>query len=190
MRVVGLDLSLRSTGMSDGRNHSVVQTKPEDGPLEARLDTLVQSVMDFVFWSPGDRHGHVADLVVIEGASYGSKGSGVEQLSALRLMVRTRLWKRGVPFALVAPSTLKLETTGNGHASKAEMVAAVDERHGTDFASVKRAHGQYDMADAYALASMGYDHVGQPLAIDLASGSMPKRSALDSVTWPALVSDE
>lgn len=186
MRVVGLDLSLTSTGLSDGRSTFVIQTKPSE-VLEARLGRLVQGAMDFVLWSPEGRHQRLADLVVIEGASYGSKGSGVEQLSALRLMVRHRLWKRGVPFALISPSTLKTYTTGNGRASKPEMVAAVDARHGTDFAAVKLAHGRYDMADALGLAAMGYDHVGRPLTVDPAG---PNRSSLDSVTWPGLLSDD
>lgn len=188
LRVVGLDLSLTSTGMSDGQTHHAVQTST-DACLEARLDLIVQTAMDFVFWAPAQRHQWTADLVVIEGASYGSKGSGVEQLSALRLMVRHRLWRRRIPFALVAPSTLKAYTTGNGHASKQEMVSAVDARYRAHLADVKVKDGRYDRADALALAAMGYDHVGQALPSYVVN-SDPHRDSLASVKWPGLVSDD
>jgi Holliday junction resolvasome RuvABC endonuclease subunit len=184
MRVVGLDLSLTSTGMSDGRTTDVVQTSPDE-VLEARLDRIVRGVMSFVL---SNLHRPVADLAVIEGASYGSKGSGVEQLSALRLMVRHRLWRMGVPFALVAPATLKAYTTGNGRASKQDMVAAVAARYEHDFSVCKVKDGRYDMADAFALAAMGHDHAGQPLHRS-PGASWPGRQSLDVVKWPDLYGD-
>lgn len=192
LRVVGLDLSLTSSGISDGQSAHVIQTGPDE-LLEARLDRLVRGVVSFVLsptqWTDTQPQGTLADLVVIEGASYGSKGSGVEQLSALRLMVRHRLWRMAVPFALVAPPTLKLYTTGNGKATKPQMVAAVDERHMTGFASVKVKDGRDDLADAFALAAMGYDHVGQPLPAHFPAPP-PHRPSLLTPKWPDLVSDD
>lgn len=192
LRVIGLDLSLTSAGLSDGVTHRVIQTSPDER-LEARLDRLVRGVVSFALASPSAcawwPFGAGADLAVIEGASYGSKGSGVEQLSALRLMVRHRLWRLGIPFALVAPSTLKAATTGNGRASKPMMVAAVDERHGTALAAVKVKDGRYDMADALGLAAMGYSHVGQPLPVHFPAPPVGQ-SSVDVVVWPDLVSDD
>lgn len=180
-------MSLTSTGMSDGRSTSVVQTTPGT-QLEERLDQLVRGVMRFVLPSP--INGPVPDLAVIEAGAFsrGAQSSAAEYLSALRLMVRHRLWRLDIPFAMVAPTTLKLYTTGSGRASKAEMVAALDERHSTDFAAVKVKDGRYDRADAFALAAMGYDRVGQPLPMDHPCPE-PRRDSLDAVRWPALLSD-
>ena len=191
-RVVGLDLSLTSTGMSDGETNQVVHTAAGQ-PLEARMDRLVRGVLSFVLM--GDRGaGRIssapnADLVVIEGSSFGSRGPGHEELAALRILVRHRMWRMGVPFALVPPTTLKKYTTGDGRAAKAQMVAAVDERHRAGLAGVKVRDGRYDMADALALAAMGYDYVGHPLPQHFPAPP-PHRASLASVQWPEMVSDE
>lgn len=186
MRVVGADISLTSTGLSDGKYTEVVQTSPEFGPLEARMDRIVHRVTRFthlgsILWP---------DLVVIEdGApSRGAQSEAAEILSGLRLMVRHRLWLAGIPFAMVRPTTLKKYTTGGGTATKREMVAAIDERHGTAFAAVMVKDGRYDRVDAYALAAMGYDRVGAPLAQHFPAPP-PHRASLDAVRWPDLTSE-
>lgn len=184
LRVVGLDLSLTSTGVSDGQSVHVFRTFAGE-QLEARLDHLTRQCLRFVLsstqWTDGQPEGKSADLVCIEGAAYGAKGDAVDQLAGLRLMVRTRLWRLGVPFAIVSPTGLKAYTTGNGRSSKAQMVAALAERHGLDLKAVKVAHGKYDMADAYALAAMGYAYIRQPLPT---TGPPAPLASLLAVKWP------
>lgn len=178
-RVVGLDLSLTSTGMSDGTTHHVFGTRPTDGSVESRLAAVVDSVYRFTRLDGGD-----PCLVVIEDEAWSrSSQPGHAELSALRLMVRVELWRRGVPFALVAPSTLKKYTSGNGRASKPEMVAAVAERYGVDFGQIKVSHGRYDLADACALAAMGQARMGADVP-----AAFP--ASLDAVQWPSLLSDD
>lgn len=178
-RVVGLDLSLTSAGMSDGRVHTAFGTGPELC-IEERLDSLQRSVMRFVRGRP------YADLVVIEGSAFGAKGSAVEQLAGLRYMVRHCLWMWRIPFAIVAPTCLKTYTTGSGRATKAQMVTAVRERHGIDLSTVKVKDGRYDQADGLALAAMGYAYLGRPLPT---FGPPPPRASLLAVDWPELYSD-
>ena len=179
VRIVGLDLSLCSSGMSDGVRHQVFRTTNADR-IERRLFDIERAVIAFC--------GPVADqpqcsLAVIEGGSLRSPGQAAEELAALRMIVRKRLWRRGIPFAVVPPSTLKLFTTGRGNASKDDMVAAVDGAHGTDFASVQKSHGRYDLADSAALWAMGASRAG------LLDPCATARKALSSVSWPDLVSD-
>jgi len=163
VRVVGLDLSLRSTGMSDGRETKVFRTD-ETMPIEQRFYRIVDECCRFVngrpIGRPSDRR---ASLVVIEGSAFGAKGSAREQLAALRFMVRTELWFAGIPLAVVSPSRLKAYTTGDGKADKTAMVRSVLDRHKQDFTLVYAKDGRYDMADAFALAAMGYQHLGHPL---------------------------
>lgn len=183
-RVVGLDLSLTSTGMSDGQSVHAVQTAPEES-LEARMDKILCQVLTFVYsptqWTDGHPLDQMADLVVIEGAAFGAKGDAVDQLAGLRMIIRHRLYRIGVRFAMVPPTTLKAYTTGNGRATKAQMVTSLRERHGLDLAPYKITHGKYDMADAYALAAMGYARIGQPLPT---TGPPAPLASLLAVKWP------
>lgn len=181
LRVVGLDLSLASSGHSNGEVTQVCQTTSDES-LERRLDTQVRSAVLFSLH---------ADLVVIESGAFarGAQSAAAEYLAALRLMVRCRLWRMGIPYAMVPPSTLKAATTGRGNATKDEIVAAVDERHGTDFAKHPKSAGRYDRADALALAAMGYEHVGQPLPYSFPAPPL-RAESLAAVKWPELFSDE
>lgn len=180
-RVVGLDLSLTSSGMSDGRQHSVVQTT-SDCSLEYRLHQIVQRTRRFVIetadWP------QEAGLVVIEAGAFsrGAQSAAAEHLAALRIMVRHAMWCLEVPFAMVTPTGLKAYTTGHGQATKQRMVAAVAERHGVDLSSVKVKDGRYDMADAFALAAMGYAWAGRPLTTE---GPPAPHASMLAVQWPS-----
>lgn len=194
-RIIGADLSLTSSGLSDGQSAHVIQTAPGE-PLESRLDRQVRGVVSFALsptqWTDDFPQGRAADLAVIEAGAFsrGSQSEAAEILSALRLMVRHRLWRMGIPYVMIAPTTLKKYTTGHGTATKHQMLFAVDERHGTGFSNVKVKDGRYDLVDAYALAAMGYDHVGHPLAATWSTSAEPCRDSLNAVRWPSLLSDE
>lgn len=190
LRVVGADLSLTSTGVSDGQSLHAFRTGPED-PIEHRLDHLVWNVARFVMapTMSGEwfEDGKPADLVVIEGPAFSrNMQTGHEELAALRYMVRVQLARMGVPFAIVSPSALKSYTAGHGRATKQQMLAALGVRHGLDLSMHLVKDGRYDMADGYALAAMGYDRVGQPIP---ANGAPAPRKPLLSVDWPDLISD-
>ena len=193
-RVIGLDLSLASTGVSDGQSVHAIQTSPDE-PLEARLDRVVRGVVSFALsptqWTDDFPQGCGADLAVIEAGAFsrGAQSEAAEILSALRFMVRHRLWRLGIPYAMVTPSTLKLATAGHGKATKQQMVAAVDERHHTNLTAVKVKDGRYDMADAYALAAMGYHHTGHPLPYHFPAQPL-NHQAMHAVRWPELLSDD
>lgn len=183
MRVIGLDLSITSTGMAEVSypttygvatvtGSGCVKTTA-DQPKEKRLSSIVDHAVTFA---------EGADLVVVEDGALRSLGPGREELAALRYMVRVELWSTGVPFALVRPTTLKLYTTGRGNASKDEMVSAVDERHGTSYARMPKSHGRYDLADATALAAMGMHRLASRVPKGYAT--LPHLDSLTTVRWP------
>lgn len=184
LRVVGLDLSLTSTGASDGQSVHAFQTSPTE-VIEDRMIRLANQCLGFVLsptqWTDAQPMGKRADLVCLEGAAFGAKGDAVDQLAGLRWLIRTRLRRMGVPFAIVSPTGLKAYTAGNGRATKAEMVRAVSERHGLGLSHVKLKDGRSDMADAYALAAMGYAYVRQPLPT---TGPPAPLASLLAVKWP------
>jgi Holliday junction resolvasome RuvABC endonuclease subunit len=165
--VIGADLSLRSTGVAGAEWTDAV--RPKTGMNgHPRLAYLMQEIGGFL---------KNADLVVIEGPSYGHAGQGGhEELAGLRVMVRHWLWRREIPYAVVPPSTLKLWFAGAGNASKAGMRAAAERWYGRTFEGPAAG----DECDAFALAAAGYAWLGTPLV------EVPERhtAALGGCQWP------
>jgi crossover junction endodeoxyribonuclease RuvC len=117
-----------------------------------------------------------ADVVVIEGLSFGSKGSAVTDLAGLHWLVRHTLWKTGVPYAVVAHPTMAKWLTGKGNAGKDECLAAAIKRF--PLADITG----NDEADALTLAAMGCARYKRPLV------QMPadRTVVLSAVEWPQL----
>lgn len=163
--VIGLDLSLTSTGVAGEGWSDRIRTKLRG---DARLRALKQGVVSFI---------RSADLVVMEGPSFGHTGPRFhEDLAGLRSIVRLYCFEHHIPYAVMPPSCLKVYATGNGKASKDGVRAAIANRYGhaTD------GPGKDDEADAYVAMAAGYHWLGQPLK------SVPEshRRGLDGCRWP------
>ena len=183
--MVGLDLSLTSSGMSDCKSSRVVQTGPED-ELEARFEQILCGVRSFVYCGTGPSDPHrIADLVVIESGAFsrGAQAAGAEHLAGLRLLIRHWLWSTNTPFAMMTPTGLKAYVTGHGVATKQQMANAVAERYGVDYSDVKVKDGRYDLVDAFGLAAAGYHHLGHPLP---RVEPPPPVKSLNAVKWPQM----
>lgn len=70
-------------------------------------------------------------LVVVEDFAF-SRANQAHQIGGLQYCFRLSLWKRGVPFILVAPSRLKKFVTGTGNAEKSLMLQQVYKRWGIE----------------------------------------------------------
>jgi crossover junction endodeoxyribonuclease RuvC len=184
MKVVGLDLSLTCTGVAvatqDGAITDRITSKPtKDATLRervARLGMMAALTCD---------HATGADLIVVEGPSYGSTTGHQHDRSGLWWLVVGKL--SGLyPVVEVAPGTRMRYATGRGNASKDDVLSAVIRRyHHIDV------NGN-DEADALILAAMGARFLGHPLerpvpGRPLFPGSpLPQTclAAMDAVTWP------
>ena len=130
--------------------------------------------------------GH-ADVVVIEGAAFAkARLQGMDQLSAMRWMVRQLLWERGIPYAVVPPNSRIIYATGKARWAgetplqvKGRVRTAVVERYGIECEGPSR----YDRADAFVLAAMGLDQLGWPLV----EVEPIYRRALAGVEWPDIL---
>jgi crossover junction endodeoxyribonuclease RuvC len=167
LRVIGLDLSLASTGVASnaGWVHRIV-TKPNTGAGHFdRLRTIRAAVLD---------HVRGADLVMVEGLSLGSQTGQHMTRAGMWHLVMEAIDAAGIPWAQVSPAGVKQYATGKGNASKDLVLASVIRR----FPAVEVSGN--DEADALVLAAMGADHCGQPMA------EMPElhRKALRKVLWP------
>lgn len=148
--IMGFDLSVRATGLAltDGTCRTIRPVnKPT--PPSARLHELVHRIGARIDAQP-------PAVAVIEGYGYNSARMvrNVELGGAVRLLLHARR----IPYIEIAPNSLKLWATGNGHATKDDMIAAA------------RANGgeirNDDEADAYLLRLAGlarYEPADRPL---------------------------
>jgi Holliday junction resolvasome RuvABC endonuclease subunit len=94
------------------------------------------------------------DRLCMEGISYGSTGgASVIDLAGLNYCIRATALTTGTGFRIASPMSLKKFATGNGGASKEEMVWAWKQcdRNISDISDIKID----DLADAFFLAKYG-----------------------------------
>ncbi|MFG3349547.1 hypothetical protein ACGF1Z_31375 [Streptomyces sp. NPDC048018] len=180
--VYGLDLSLNSTGISNGATAEALIPKNLTG--HDRLEFHRRSVQERI---PDE-----TSLVVMEGPamSVGYR-PGVEEMTYLRGLVKHDLWRRRIPIAICYPQHRIIYATGVANpakhlppsqrktAAKAMVRDVAVERYNVPC----EGRGRYDQADAVILAAIGLHWLGYPLAV------LPDthRRALDGVAWPEQV---
>lgn len=177
-RVIGLDLSLTSTGIADFTHlpgqvvTKTIRSKPSGDTtldMHTRLTRIVHEVAEYLLYM-----GPHPALIVIEGPSYGSKGNALHQIAGLWWLAVDRIIGHGYPIAVVPPSVLKKYATGRGNADKTAMAVALANRWG---GNELRDDNQ---VDAWWLGAAGRDHLGLPYV------KVPQahREALAKVAWP------
>lgn len=121
MRIVGLDLSLTASGVAiwNDRTLSLLTLEsPHAGGIE-RLDWIYNQVRELC---------RNAELVVVEGLSYGSNMPSAQERAGLWFIVARALWKAGIPMQAVAPTQVKKFVTGKGSAEKSLILREVFRR--------------------------------------------------------------
>lgn len=168
--VVGLDLSLSSTGVAlvDGR----LQTVRPVGIGYARHWAIAERLLIDV---------RAGELVVLE--DYAPHAPGINALIAVAEVggiVRAMLTRARIPFVLVRPSTLKLYATGSGRAKKPELhAAALGFLNAVGETRDTHRPANFDESDAFWLRRMGLAaYGGRP------RGNEAQLRALAAVVWP------
>lgn len=178
--VIGLDVAIGTTGVAGIGWTDAIHAKSTS--LHERFDHQMREIKTFI---------RAAEYVVIEGAAFSkSHLAGMDQLSAMRWMVRQELWKRGIPYAVVPPDNRTIFATGKARWKtedgrkltpvqvKGLVRQAVADQYGVEC----EGRWRYDQADAYVLLAMGLAHLGHPQAVLPATHTR----ALAGVDWPAL----
>jgi hypothetical protein len=176
--VIGLDVAIGTTGVAGHGWTEAIHAKSTS--LHERIDHQMREIKSYI---------RAADYVVIEGAAFSkSHLAGMDQLSAMRWMVRQELWKRSIPYAVVPPDNRTIYATGRARWKDDEgkkltptqvkglVRQAVADQYGIEC----EGRWRYDQADAYVLLAMGLAHLGHPLA-DLPT---THTRALAGVAWP------
>lgn len=170
--VLGVDPSMTATCLcSIVGGHVEVETsktKPKTGTeLEklTRMRTQANAVVD---------RAQLADLVVIEGLSFSSKGAATRDLAGLWWLIIDRLADLNVPYAIASPPARAKWATGKGNASKFEVGQHISKR----WPDVELRSD--DEADGLVLASMALHFLG---ALPW-TPTKPQDDALSKLTWP------
>lgn len=181
--VTGLDLSLAGTGVVSVR-HSGDRVQ-----VSQRLIGSVSfpkgyqpTLIEWVERQTPVIHEAIAmvepdGLVVVEAPSHGSKFGNPHERAGIWWAVVRYLVRRGDVVVSVAPKTRAKYATGDGDAPKPKVVAAVREW----------APGVHDhnVADAAALAAMGWRRLGHPVDVSADAVLERKRNeAVRVVRWP------
>lgn len=99
------------------------------------------------------------DSVWVEGYSMGSKGN-VTAICENGGILKHSLWQGGIPYNMIAPSSIKKFFSGKGNANKTIMYDAFLERTGIDIAALYELKPDEnpisDIVDAYAIFLYGY----------------------------------
>jgi Holliday junction resolvasome RuvABC endonuclease subunit len=163
--VVGLDLSLRSTGVAiEGEAFALACNATGMARLAWIREMLLARIMETN--NP---------VVCVEGYSFGSRNSQAHAAGELGGVVRLALWEAGVPYVDVPPTCRAKFATGKGNASKAEVVSAVSARTGL----VWSGKGADDCCDAWILREMGQVQLGYGEY----NWPVTHRAALEKVDW-------
>ena len=159
--IVGLDLSLTATGIAHWEGGAVTRlTTVGSSPRicdEARLEQLDQSVFDRIPHGFPAGTGPKAELVVIEGLSFGSNTGSHSLRDGLHYLIRVGVYQLKVPMLIVEPMRLKkfiLGPTKKGDNTKELMIREVWRKYGIE----ARDNNQ---ADAAALAILGAAYLGK-----------------------------
>src|SRR5689334_15225953 len=107
--IIGLDLSLSSTGFHRLGDYASGAISPQKlGGME-RIDFILGRVTELV------REG---DFVVVENHAFHAVGAARSQLAELSGIVKFWMWRRKIDYVLVAPTTLKKFILGSGKGEK------------------------------------------------------------------------
>lgn len=172
MTIIGVDLSLTSTGFCVSDSCGVIKT-PTKGA--ERLSLISNNILSLV-----QEHG--CNLVAIEGYSFASRNSQAHSIGELGGAVRMRLWENGILYVDIPPTCRAKFATGRGNAAKTEVMSAVSARTGLVFSG----SGADDMCDAWILREMCHVKYG------FSSTQWPSVnvSALDKVDWPQVTFEQ
>lgn len=190
MRIIGVDPSLTCTGVAGiGRPGAgadvwswslLTKSQGRRPTYEERAARIREASGLFVEVLDAftDRYAAGPLLLVIESRDFqspGKAGAATDRAGlSWQFVINACSW--GARVAAVAPDTLKVYATGDGHADKRAVQTAIERRYNLSLRNDNE-------ADAVTLAAMGAHAMGAPLA------DVPFRMAraLTSVQWPRMI---
>lgn len=168
MKLLGLDISLTSTGYSISEKTGIISTKAK-GP--ERLSIVSKSVLQLC----ADEK---IECVILEGYSFASRNSQAHSIGELGGCIRMELWESNIPYIEVPPTSRAKFATGKGNAGKTEVISVISSKTGLVFSGA----GADDECDAWVLEQMGLQKIG----LSNYSWTKEQLSALEKIDWSPL----
>ena len=168
MKLIGLDLSLTSSGVSIGGSTRTVSSKHKG---VQRLSDLRQQFIEICQESQ-------VTHALIEGYSFASRNSQAHSIGELGGVVRLLLHDMDIPFVEIPPTSRAKFATGRGNASKGEVISSISAKTGLIFVGA----GGNDECDAWVLEQMGLTKLG----LSDFTWTKEQVSALDKIDWSGL----
>ena len=168
MNLMGLDLSLTSTGYCINGESFIIKPKTKGAER-------LSSISNLILRAAVEKN---VDLVLIEGYAFGARNSQSHSIGELGGAVRMKLWESGIPFIDIPPTCRAKFATGKGNASKNEVISSISAKTGIVWAG----SGADDMCDAWILEQMAIAKLG----ISRYDWTQLQLSALDSIEWGLL----
>lgn len=164
-RLIGLDLSLTSTGYSVGGSTGSITSKLTDAPrLREIRDSLLRVIQE-----------NDVSYAAIEGYAFSARNSQAHKIGELGGVVRLMLFENGIPYVEIPPTSRAKFATGRGNAAKSEVISAVSARTGLIW-SGKSAD---DECDAWLLEEMSLHAVG----VGVYDWPASHLAALSNINW-------
>lgn len=176
--VVGIDASLTGTGLASIRTGeeplAIVAGRKgkRNEPLEMRAirqDVLLDTARGFIIRAE-------PDLVAIEAPAFGTPGGSTWDRAGLWWGLIQVARKRNIPVVEISPRTRALYATGNGGASKPEVLSGVQ-------ATLQLSYDEENMIDATVLALIGARWLGSPIDGPLQAHHT---RAMAAIAWPTM----
>lgn len=146
-RILGLDLSLTSTGYCHNGNSGLIRVKSKQ---ELRLLEISSQIIDIC-------SNLKIDLVSIEGYSFGSIFSRAHSIGELGGVVKLSLFNAKIPFVVIPPTCRAKFATGKGNSKKIDVIEAISQKTNIDFSGA----GGDDRCDAWILEEMILTKMGK-----------------------------
>jgi crossover junction endodeoxyribonuclease RuvC len=170
-RVIGIDLSLTGTGMSDGATTWLIRSAgKKDDDLTTRWVRLRKVAREVCDRIPAD-----VSLVAIEAPAFSRTNGHMHDRSGLWWLVVSALHAAAVPVVEITPSSVKKYATGRGNADKGAMVDSAARR----YPDVETGAND-NRVDALFIAAMALDHLTGLHIVPEAH-----RVSLNAVRWPS-----
>lgn len=172
LNLMGLDLSLTSTGYSSGDVNGVIVSKLVGVERLIEIsENIIKTILNLN-----------VDIVLIEGYSFASRSGQAFSIGELGGVVRVAIKKIDKPYIEIPPTCRAKFATGRGNASKNEVISAISARTGMVWGNP----GADDKCDAWILEQMGLSYLG------LSKYKWPDAnlSALEKVDWGILKKED
>lgn len=166
--IIGLDLSLTSTGYSVNGKTGAISSKFMECK---RLLEIRSAVLEIIV--ENDVRG-----ASIEGYAFSARNSQAHKIGELGGVIRLMLFENGIPYVDVPPTSRAKFATGRGNAAKSEVISAVSARTGLIWSG----KGADDECDAWLLEEMALHALGRGV-YDWPASHL---SALSSIDWTSL----